>query len=231
MLYVAVPNQIVDWRDAMWGGLFAGIAFQIANRIFAAYIIKFPTYTMIYGALAALPIFLLWMYMLWLITLVGAVVAAALPVVKYERWWHQSTPGSAFVDAMAVLQILQQARTSDASAAVSVAQIRRATRLGFDELENLLQQMLEAGWVGRIRVEATKRKLRWNRRIDANMDNWALMANPDHLKLAEIYRLFVFNTDAGVNAADVLPLAKHVEEVIESGLELSLSGYFAQAVK
>ncbi|MQR01681.1 YihY family inner membrane protein [Glaciimonas soli] len=226
MLYMAVPNQVVNWRDAVWGGLLAGIAFEIAKRLFAAYILKFPTYTVIYGALAALPIFLLWMYMLWLITLIGAVVVAALPVVKYERWWHQPTPGSAFIDAMAVLQILYTARTSDATAAVSASQIRRATRLGFDELENLLQQMLDAGWVGRIRAETGKRKLRWNQRIDASMDRWALMVNPDNLKLAEIYRLFVFNT--ATDSTEVSPLAKQVEEVIESGLEQSLREYFVK---
>jgi len=56
LLYIAVPNQWVDWRDAIWGGLLAGVAVEIAKRLFAAYIIKFPTYTMVYGAVAALPI-------------------------------------------------------------------------------------------------------------------------------------------------------------------------------
>lgn len=226
LLYVAVPNRLVDWRDAVWGGLLAGIAFEVAKRIFAAYVIKFPTYTVIYGALAALPIFLLWIYMLWMITLVGALVVAALPVVKYERWWHVPTPGSAFVDAMAVLRVLHQARIAAASSAVNATQIRHATRLGFDESENLLQQMLEAGWVGRISVELPKR-VRWNRHALANMDRWTLLVNPESLKLAEIYRLFVFNTAA--NAGNAPPLAKQVEAAIELGLEQSLASYFEPA--
>ncbi|MFC5475116.1 YihY family inner membrane protein [Paraherbaspirillum soli] len=224
LLYVGVPNQRVDWRDAFWGGLLAGIVFEIAKRLFAAYVIKFPSYTMVYGTLAALPIFLLWIYMLWMITLVGALLTAALPVVKYERWWHVPTPGSAFVDAMAVLQVLHQSRTQDCSAAVDAAQIRRATRLGFDESESLLQQMLEAGWVGCLRTETATRS-QWGRRVLTGMERWTLLVNPEALKLADIYRLFVFNTAA--NKVNAPALAKQVEAAVEHGLEQSLAAYFA----
>ncbi len=223
LLYVAVPNQRVDWRDAVWGGLLAGIAFEIAKRFFAAYVIKFPTYTMVYGALAALPIFLLWIYMLWMITLVGALLVAALPVVKYERWWHVPTPGSAFVDAMAVLGVLYQARTEGNSAAVGAGQIRQATRLGFDESESLLQQMQEIGWVGCVQSEMQVRS-QWGRKVRVNIDGWILVANPDVLQLADIYRLFVCNLAAGrvIKSA----LAWQVEAAIEKGLEQSLAAYF-----
>jgi membrane protein len=84
----------------------AAIAFEVAKRVFAIFIRQFPTYAIIYGALAALPLFLLWMYVSWMITLVGALLTAALPVVKYERWWHEPVPGGAFVDAMAILKVL-----------------------------------------------------------------------------------------------------------------------------
>ena len=80
----------------------------------------------------------------------GAVLAAALPVVKYERWWHVAAPGSSFVDAMAIIGVLHQARLSAPSAGVDTATIRGSTRLGFDEIDSLLQTMLDAGWVGRV---------------------------------------------------------------------------------
>ncbi len=220
LLYIAVPNRLVDWRDAMWGGLLAGIAFEIAKRLFAFYILKFPTYTVIYGAVAAIPIFLIWIYLFWMITLAGALLAAALPVVKYERWWHVPKPGSAFVDAMAVLKVLHQARTSGKSAAVDAHAIRAQTRLGFDESESLLIKMLDAGWVGRIKLEVPKR-VQWGKYITGGLDRWALMANPQQLKVADVYRLFVFN------AMHNVALAKQVEAAVEQGLSQTLAEHFA----
>lgn len=222
LLYVTVPNRTVDWRDAACGGLLAAVAFEIAKRLFVVFIAKFPTYTVIYGALAALPIFLLWIYVSWLVTLMGAVLAAALPVVKYERWWHVGTPGSAFIDAMAILAVLHEARSSGANAAVDAHAIRSQTRLGFDESETLLERMLDAGWVGRIKADLPKRT-KFGRRSMEGRDTWVLLANPEQLKLADVYRLFVFN------AAGNEKLAKQAETAIERGLNETLATHFTQA--
>lgn len=219
LLYVAVPNRLVEWGEAACGGLFAATVFELAKRIFVVFITQFPTYTMIYGALAAVPIFLLWVYVSWLITLIGAVLAAALPVVKYERWWHVPTPGSEFVDAAAILRVLYLARSQGVSATVDVTMIRAATRLGFDESEMLLQKMLDAGWVGRIKVEAIK-QVQFGKRVAGGRDAWILLANPQQLRLAEVYRLFVFNTRGDAE------LVGKVEDAVEQGLSQSLASYF-----
>jgi membrane protein len=222
LLYMAVPNRLVDWRDAACGGLLAAAAFEIAKRVFVVFITKFPTYTVIYGALAAMPIFLVWIYMSWMITLMGAVLAAALPIVKYERWWHVPTPGSAFIDAMAVLCVLNEARTRGGNASVDAGTIRSCTRLGFDESESLLEKMLDAGWVGRIKIEMPKR-MQFGKRIKEGLDTWVLLANPQQLKVADVYRLFVFNATG--NPA----LAKQVESAVEQGLNQTLAAHFDKA--
>jgi membrane protein len=222
LLYIAVPNRFVDWRDAAWGGLVAAIAFEIAKRLFAVFVTKFPTYTAVYGALAAMPIFLVWIYLSWLITLVGAVIASSLPVVKYERWWHVATPASAFIDAMAVLKILHEARIFGASAAVDANTIRARTRLGFDESENLLEKMLEIGWVGRIKNQRPTR-VQWGKRITEGTDSWTLLANPAQLTMADVYRLFMFDSSSRSN------LAKQVENAIEQGLHPTLADYFGRS--
>lgn len=220
LLYVGVPNRTVAWRDAAMGALFAAIAFEIAKRIFAMLIKQFPTYTVIYGALAAVPIFLIWVYLSWMIILMGGVIAAALPVVKYERWRHVPTPGSIFVDAMAILKVLVEARENGDTAAVDANRIRSRTRLGFEESEALLGKMLDAGWVGRIKADYPLHA-QFGKRSAQRIDTWILLANPEQLKLADVYRLFVFNIDSDK------PLARQVEAAIEQGLNQTLSMHFS----
>ncbi len=77
-LYVLVPNRHVPLMAALAGGLLAGTAFELAKRGFAVFVSGFPTYTLIYGAFAALLIFLIWVYVSWLIVLVGATFTATL---------------------------------------------------------------------------------------------------------------------------------------------------------
>ncbi len=240
LLYMTVPNRTVDWRDAAWGGLVAALAFEIAKRLFAVFIARFPTYAIIYGALAAVPLFLLWIYLSWMITLVGALLVAALPVVKYERWWYEAVPGGAFVDAMAILKVLHGSAQLSDTALVSSATIRAHTRLGYDEMSALLEQMLGLGWVGRIKVDAPKR-VQWGKRVSDGADSWVLLANLERVTLADVYRLFVFG-GAAVNAGaasdldpdspltlDAAALARQVEQAVEQGLDQSLLAHFAIA--
>ena len=218
--YMALPNRTVEWRDAAWGGLVAAIAFEIAKRIFAMFVTHFSNYTVVYGALAALPMFLVWIYVSWLVTLVGAVITASLPILRYERWWHVATPASAFIDAMTILDILHAARNGDGSAAVEGSLIRTQTRIGVEESEALLEKMREVGWVARIKPTVSRR-VQWGKRVSEGLDAWTLLANPAQLSVADVYRLFVFQVSA--NPA----LARQVESAIEQGLATSLQMQFA----
>jgi membrane protein len=77
-LFYFVPNTRVRRRDAIVGGLIASIAFELGKRGFAAYLVKMPTYKAVYGAFAAFPVFLLWVYFSWLVTLTAAIITANL---------------------------------------------------------------------------------------------------------------------------------------------------------
>lgn len=89
LLYRAMPNCPVRAGDALAGGVLAGVAFELAKQGFGIYITHFPTYTMVYGAFAAVPVFLLWMYVSWVVVLAGAVVVATLP-----DWRGQTASGA-----------------------------------------------------------------------------------------------------------------------------------------
>jgi membrane protein len=72
-LYMAVPNCAVPFRHAIFGGLFVAVTFTAAKTLFTAAISN-SSYALVYGAFAAVPIFLLWLYISWTIILLGAIV-------------------------------------------------------------------------------------------------------------------------------------------------------------
>ena len=79
LLYKAMPNCQVALRDAAVGGVAAGLVFEVAKRGFAFYVTHFASFKLVYGAFAAVPVFLLWIYVSWLVVIFGAVLVAALP--------------------------------------------------------------------------------------------------------------------------------------------------------
>ena len=79
LLYFTVPRCPVMKRDALAGGIAAGAGFEVMKHGFGFYVTQFPTYTVVYGAFAAVPIFLLWIYLSWLVILGGAVLVAVIP--------------------------------------------------------------------------------------------------------------------------------------------------------
>jgi membrane protein len=84
LIYAFVPARTVPFRLALVGGLLAAVAFETAKHGFRFYITQVPTYQVIYGALATLPLFLIWIYLSWVIVLVGAAVTATL-AERYGR--------------------------------------------------------------------------------------------------------------------------------------------------
>jgi membrane protein len=79
ILYLVMPNSPVRRLDALFGGVTAGLLFELLKKGFGLYIKSFPTYETLYGALSAVPILLLWVYVAWLVVLLGAEMTAAMP--------------------------------------------------------------------------------------------------------------------------------------------------------
>lgn len=82
LLYWGVPNRSVAKSHAAIGGTLAAAGFLGLQRLFGLYVVKFPAYTMVYGAFSAIPIFLIWLYASWTVVLIGALVVAELPAIS-----------------------------------------------------------------------------------------------------------------------------------------------------
>jgi membrane protein len=177
LLYAAVPNRYVPWKHALAGGVFAGIAFELMKRVFTWYITSFPTYTLVYGAFATFPIFLIWIYFSWLVILLGAVLAAALSHWRGGTWQITHAPGWRFEAALRLLQVLAAAQHAGHSA--NLAWLRRHVDLGLEDMEALLDRLAQANIV---------------RRTDK--DAWLLSRTPQDISTADVFRLFVFDAEA-----------------------------------
>jgi len=94
-LFHFVPNSRVPWSHAIAGGLIASVALELGKRGFAAYLVQLPTYRAVYGAFAAVPLFLLWMYFSWLVTLIAAMIAANLALKPRRATRNGAAAGAA----------------------------------------------------------------------------------------------------------------------------------------
>jgi len=77
LLYAAVPNCRVPFKHALIGGFIAALAFHIARSIFTDLMVG-SSFTFIYGAFAVVPLFLLWIFMSWIIVLMGGILVHSL---------------------------------------------------------------------------------------------------------------------------------------------------------
>ncbi len=104
-LYDGIPNRPVKMRDAAIGAAVTAGLLEIL-RLGFAYYVKQSTYGAIYGAVAAVPVFLLWLYAVWIVVMAGAVITAALPDWRLLRAGHGSGPGLKLALALAILDHL-----------------------------------------------------------------------------------------------------------------------------
>ncbi len=110
-LYHYVPHTHVRWRHALAGGVFVAIGIEVAKRLLAWYVGSMPTISAVYGAFAAVPILLLWIYVGWLIVLWGAVIAAYAPSLSMRIARMPTAPGHRFALALAVIGALSRAKS------------------------------------------------------------------------------------------------------------------------
>jgi len=214
ILFRLVPNRYVPHTHALIGALVAALIFESMNRVFGYYVSHFPTYKLVYGAFASVPIFLMWIYLSWLTILIGAVIAASLSHWRAPVTQHLSS-ATQLLNALRVLQImadgLQQGRVS------TFQELSRSLYLGYDVLEEILEKLASADMVRK-----------------AEGQGWLLMRDANHIRATELLRLFVLDPGS-------LPVGRNDEPLqqwlvgcagqLEQSTDLTLQQLFAHGVE
>ncbi len=155
-LYRFIPNTFVRWRHAMAGGVFVALGLQMAKQGIALYVGKAPLYANVYGAFATVPIFLLWLYLMWVVVLLGAVIAAYAPSLSMRMIRQPNTAGHRFTMALAVLGAMNLARNSEQRGLPLDA---LAQKLRTDPLvvEPVVDTLVSMDWMARIEEGGAQR--------------------------------------------------------------------------
>jgi len=148
-LFHYVPNTHVRWRHAIAGGTFAAVGIELAKRTLGWYLAQVPTYSVLYGAFATVPIFLIWLYLGWVIVLLGAVIAAYAPSLQMRVMRWPDGPGARFQLAVAVLRMLDATR-SQGVPGVHLDALSGALRTDPLQIEPIVDTLVELDWVGRL---------------------------------------------------------------------------------
>ena len=193
MLYLVVPFRQIEVRHALAGGIVAGVIFEIAKRGFALFVANFPTYTLVYGAFAAFPIFLIWLYLSWVVVLFGATLTAMLPAWRAVHALRADAPGRDLLDALAVLRVL--ARTTGA---LGVGGIAAQAGLTPERCERVLERCAMLGWAARTDAES-----------------WLLASDAGAIRVADVVGAFAIDI-AALRAQAPRALAEHFERAGET---------------
>lgn len=155
LMYAVIPNRPVVLRDAAIGALLGAILFEVARWGFTVFVRNAQTYEQIYGALAVIPTFLLWIYLSWVIVILGASIAASINAFEYHPPTHALPEGAEFLGLLVVLKHFVEAqRQGDRIDPASVQLLEpylRSSQVScyFDDLQraDLIQRSESGGWL------------------------------------------------------------------------------------
>lgn len=199
LIFIVVPNRRVRWRHALMGALISALLFEIAKTGFVWYVTRFPTYERLYGALAAVPLFLVWIYISWVVVLLGASVAAALTTFRYRRAPWRWNPRHELLLALRLLGHFWQAQRRGQSLSSSKLLAREPAATDA-QIQRLLSAMRQARLV----------------QNDTDGD-WFLSADLDNVTLADLYDTVPFVLP--LTELDDMPRENHWDRALIEALQ------------
>lgn len=172
LIYKIVPFRYVPARHALLGAVITAVLLEVTRRSFALYITNFNSYQLVYGTFAAIPVFLLWLNLLWMILLSGAVFTAALSYWQDQAFRRSFDSSGRFDDILKILLMLNKAQND--GRCLKIQHFRRHINMGYDELGDLLEKLAAYGYVAK------------------SGENWMLKTNAQSIEMSELFRLFVY---------------------------------------
>lgn len=175
LLFRVVPNRYVPMRHALIGGVIAAVAFETMNQAFAFYISHFPTYKLVYGAFASVPIFLLWIYFSWLTLLFGAIITAS---ISHWRSTHalKLDQAAQLYFALGMLKLMHKGMQN--GEVQTLPGLSQQLHIGYEDVERILNKLAMIKAVGKL-----------------SGLGWSLVRAPEHIRLAELSKLFLLDVE------------------------------------
>jgi membrane protein len=164
-LYYYLPNTRVDWRHALMGGVAVALGLELAKNLLAIYLAQMPTYSAIYGAFSAVPILLVWIYVAWVVVLLGAVLTASLPEIGRQAKRQVDGPGWSFRLALEVLKLLNDARVNSPQG-LRLNDMASQLQIEHRHAIRVVDALNDLGWIGRIEQANAKDESNWVLLID-----------------------------------------------------------------
>ena len=155
LAYRIIPNRHVPAAHALAGGLFAALLFEMTKHVFVAYVVGMPTYSLVYGAFASVPIFLVWLFCCWIVVLIGAEVTATF---SYFR--HPDAQANDPLERLRAAVAMINALAGDASAnpeksagtiELDFSTLRIVAKQPIDQAEDNLDCLVKAQFLVRVR--------------------------------------------------------------------------------
>lgn len=168
-IYRVVPHRTIKWRHAVAGALLATFLFEMVKWGIGVYLGNFGAYSKIYGALAVVPIFLLWIYLTWTAVLLGASLASSISAFRYQPEEMRLPDGYEIYGLLRLLARFNEAR-------------RRGAGLHIDQIEQL-EPMLTDSLVQQMLAQLSDINVVQR----AEGGEWLLTRDLDTLALAELY--------------------------------------------
>ncbi|NVJ68430.1 MAG: YihY family inner membrane protein [Gammaproteobacteria bacterium] len=165
-LYMITPYAKVSFIKAIIASVITAILFEIAKYGFAIFVTKFSTYEVIYGAITAIPLFFLWVFLSWVILLFGAVICYALH--RFDVSYKKSQ--DPFVSTLQIAQFFAQAQQAEFK--VTLDLLKKQFPLMHEQtIINLVDKLIELNFVAKLEGE-----------------DYCLTVNGKELTIADIYR-------------------------------------------